>query len=211
MPSRRSVLLGASATVTGSLAGCLSGEALVPVVARDGSIDPRDEASVVGFDVTKLGHGERGRTVARSVLFERSDGALLCYSEPHLISARLDADWKAAGVSVGHDWAPNDSPPGGRVTAQRSGFVRADSTTDTPYRLRTDRGPTRRAWTFRVRPPTASTVTPPFLSVFEPEAPLETGETAVEVRTDVRVSNWRVRTDRFVARVGLRYRPDGVE
>jgi hypothetical protein len=32
----------------------------------------------------------------------------------------------------------------------------------------------------------------------------------VDVLTDARVSNWRVRRDRFVGRVELTYRPDGV-
>jgi hypothetical protein len=212
MPSRRAFLLGAGGAAASGLAGCLSDEdGLSPVVARDDPIDPRGEATVVGFDVTTLGHGERGRAVARSVLYERTDGTLLCYSEPRLISARLDAAWRTAGVTVTHDWTPDDGPPEGRVTAQRSGFVRAAESTDTPYRLGTDRGPARREWTFRVRPPTASTVTPPFRSAFAPETPLSAGETAIEVRTDARVSNWRVRSDRFAARVAVDYRPDGVE
>lgn len=214
VPSRRDVLLGASAAAATGLAGCAGrDDSLSPVVPREGSVDPRESptATTVGYDVTTLGHGDRGRAVARSVLYETADGTLVLFSEPHLISPRLDADWKAAGVSVTHDWSPHDADDVGRVASRDSGFTRAEEASSTPYRLGVDARETTCRWTFRVRPPTASTVVPAFRSAFEPSTPPTPGDTVVEVTTDARVSNWRVRRDRFVGRVAVAYRPEAFD
>jgi hypothetical protein len=213
MPSRRDVLAGAGVAAATGLAGCLGDDSLPAVVPRDGPVDPRRTATAtatpVGHDVTRLGHGDRGRVVARSVLYERDDGTLLVFSEPRLISARIDADWKTAGATVAHDWTPSDGD--GDLSSHDSRFVRADETRETPYRLGVETGPTTCRWTFRVRPPTSSTVVPAFRSAFRPATPPTPGDSVVEVLTDARVANWRVRRDRFVGRVELTYRPDAVE
>lgn len=209
MPSRRDFLAGAGVAAATGLAGCLGGDSLPAVVPRDGTIDPRrTTATPVDYDVTRLGFGDRGRTVARSVLYERDDGTLLLFSEPHLVSARLDADWKAAGVTVAHDWTPSDGDGDADLSSHDSAFVRADETRRTPYRLGVETGPATCRWTFRVRPPTSSTVVPGFRSAFRPATPPTPGDSVVDVLTDARVSNWRVRRDRFVGRVELTYRPD---